>query len=79
MIKNFIFTWYAKPKYGDKIIRTNTIKSKSPKEATDAFMKTFGNLKKNVIVSIQENDAEGNPVGEPITSDQEEKEEDLKN
>ena len=36
------------------------------KAATDLFCRTLGNLNKNEIVSIQQIDKDGNPIGEPI-------------
>lgn len=76
-MKNFEFTWYANERYGEPIQRKNIVGLSKPtglieydaKAATELFTKGFGNLKKNTIVSIQELDAKGNPVGEPIVPD----------
>ena len=72
-MKRFIFTWYENVKYGTPVERKNiiTVKNKgdigmTAKAATDVFTKNFGSLKYNTIVSIQEIDENGNPVGEPI-------------
>ena len=72
-MKRFIFTWYENVKYGTPVERKNTITVKNKgdigmtaKAATDVFTKNFGSLKYNTIVSIQEIDENGNPVGEPI-------------
>lgn len=66
-MKNFIFTWHKNERYGDAIIRKNKIVCDNPQDATAAFMRGFGNLKKNTIISIQEVDNNGNAIGEPIT------------
>lgn len=65
-MKTFRFTWYKNEKYAKPLERKNLIKSDEPQEATSAFMSVFGNLKKNTIVMIEEIDAEGRRVGEPI-------------
>ena len=71
-MKTFIFTWYKNEKYGNPIERHNLIQvtagpdiGTSAKKATDVFCQTFGSLKYNTIVSIQEM-ANGKPVGELI-------------
>lgn len=71
-MKTFMFTWYKNERYGSPIERHNLIQvtagpdiGVSAKRATDVFCKTFGSLKYNTIVSIQEM-ADGKPVGEPI-------------
>lgn len=65
--KNFVFNWQ---KNGiNPIVRNNTIQAVDAKTATDVFMKTFGNLKKNTIHYIQEVDMEGQPIGDRIVSD----------
>ena len=71
--RNFAFTWYENPKYGEPITRKNaiTVPNASPdtglaaKAAVNVFTKAFGSVKKNTIVSIQEYN-DGGPVGEPI-------------
>ena len=76
--RKFAFTWYENPKYGNPITRTNAVEvpNASPdtgmvaKTAVALFTKSFGNLKKNTIVSIQEFNDKG-PVGEPITPNDE--------
>lgn len=73
MVRNFSFKWYKNEKYGKKVLRTNSITvsnassevGEAAKAATDLFCKTFGNLKRNTIMSIQEYNEDG-PVGEPI-------------
>lgn len=73
-MRKFIFTWYKNVKYGKPVERKNTISvinkgdiGMTAKAATNVFTKNFGSLKYNTIVSIQEIDENGNPVGEPIT------------
>ena len=71
--RKFAFTWYENPKYGEPIMRSNAIEvvNASPdigaaaKVAVTMFSRTFGSLKKNTIVSIQEYNDNG-PIGEPI-------------
>lgn len=74
-MRSFEFTWYE-IQDRNKIERHNIIKGSikddaevgaAAKLATDLFCKTFGNLKKNTIISIQEIDKDGRPVGEVIT------------
>ena len=48
------------------LIRKNTIHAKNAQDATAAFIRTFGNLKKVTINFIQEVDNKGNNIGEPI-------------
>lgn len=75
--RTFIFTW--KDNSYNAFERHNTISiSKSTgeigydaKAATDLFCKTFGNLKKVSIISIQEIDKNGKAIGEPITPQEE--------
>ena len=71
-MQRFNFTWYAKQ---DKIerhtkVQTNVADSAElsigAKAATDLLSRTLGNLNKNEIVSIQQIDKDGNPIGEPI-------------
>lgn len=72
--RKFAIAWYENPKYGNPIMRSNTVEvvNASPdigaaaKAAVTMFSKSFGSLKKNTIVSIQEFDKDGRPVGEPI-------------
>ena len=73
-MRNFEFTWYEKNdrlkmerynKVQAAVVDTAEIGT-AAKLATDIFCRTFGNLKKNEIVSIQEIDKNGNPIGEPI-------------
>lgn len=74
-MRNFEFTWYdknsrVKVERHNKIsvaVKDTTEIGIAAKQATDLFCRNFGNLKKNEIVSIQEIDKNGNPVGEPIT------------
>lgn len=65
-MKNFIFNWHKNDR--NAFERNNLIKSSDAQSATEAFMKVFGNLKKNTINFIQEVDAEGSPIGEKIVS-----------
>ena len=76
MIRNYVFTWYENKdtKYRDPLIRTNTINLTKPrgkteidtKAALQIFMKNFGNLKRNTLISIKECDENGQ-IGEDIT------------
>lgn len=74
MRKDFLFVWYKKEKYGNNIERHNLISIETKvddigvnaKTAMNLFCNQFGNLKNNEIVCIQELDANGNAVGEPI-------------
>ena len=73
--KRFLFTWKTK---GYDVERHNLITvSCKPTEvansiavaadrATSIFKQSFGNLKKNDIISIQEIGDDNTPVGEPI-------------
>lgn len=70
----FIFNWHENTRYGNPIERKNSVSitktndiGHDAKQATEVFCKTFGNLKKNTINSIQETDEKGEPIGEPIT------------
>ena len=73
MVRNFSFKWYKNEKYREPIERANSITvSDAPadtalaaRSATELFVKSFGSLRYNTIVSIQEYNDEG-PVGEPI-------------
>ena len=73
-MRKFVFTWYKNEKFGTPLERKNTVTvvnkgdiGLTAKAATEVFTKNFGSLKYNTILSIQEIDAKGNPVGEPIT------------
>ena len=72
-MRKFIFTWYENVKFGTPMERKNTVAvmnkgeiGLTAKAATEVFTKNFGSLKYNTIISIQEIDENGNPVGEPI-------------
>lgn len=65
-MKNFIFNWHRNEKYSKPINRNVKIQSADAKSATEVFMKTFGNLKKNTINYIQEIDENHQPIGEKI-------------
>lgn len=78
MKRTFVFNWYENTRYGSPMERKNTVLvSKTgdlgydAKQATEVFCKTFGNLKKNTIVSIQETNEKGEAVGEPIVPTEE--------
>ena len=78
MKRTFIFSWYENTRYGPPIERKNTVlvpKTEDfgydAKQATEIFCKTFGNLKKNTIISIQETNEKGEAVGEPIVPTEE--------
>lgn len=73
MKRTFNFKWYENTRYGAPIERTNSVMvagtgdiGRDAKTATDVFCKSFGNLKKNTIISIQELNKKGEPIGEPI-------------
>lgn len=68
-MKNFIFNWHRNEKYSEPIDRNTKIQSADAKNATEIFMKTFGNLKKNTINYIQEIDENHQPIGEKIIPD----------
>ena len=78
MNKHFSFKWYKNERYREPMERTNSVTvSNAPldtgaaaKAAVEIFIKNFGSLKQNTIVSIQEYN-EGGPVGEPIVPDEE--------
>ena len=67
----FIFTWKNKR---TGVTRHNLVKVMTDvedmgyvaKSATNIFCSTFGSLKYNDIIEIQEVDKENNPIGEPI-------------
>ena len=79
MKRTFTFKWYENARYDSPIERTNSILlpaatgdvSRDAKAATEIFCKSFGNLKKNTIISIQERDEKGGLVGEPIIPSEE--------
>lgn len=74
--RHFNITWYENEKYGTPVTRRNavTVVNASPevglaaKAAVALFTKTFGSLKKNTIISLQEFNNDG-PIGELITPD----------
>lgn len=65
-MKYFIFEWFENKKFGEPTVRKNAVHAKNVQEATAAFIRTFGNLKKVTINFIQEVDNKGNNIGEPI-------------
>jgi hypothetical protein len=73
MLKNFSFKWYKNEKYREPMERVNSVTvsnapadtAQAAKAATEIFIRHFGNLKQNTIISIQEYDENG-PIGEPI-------------
>ena len=65
-MKNFIFEWFENRGFGNPVVRKNTVLAKNAQDATAAFIRTFGNLKKITINFIQEVDNKGNNIGEPI-------------
>ena len=73
MIRYYIFRWYKNGEWGKPTERTNKIviqnpsgdTSKDAKKAVDLFVRGFGNLKKNTIISIKEFGEEGQ-IGEDI-------------
>lgn len=73
MKRTFAFKWYENTRYGSPLERTNSVivagtgdTGHDAKSATEIFCKSFGSLKKNTIISIQELNSKGEPVGEPI-------------
>ena len=74
MKRFFKFTWYENKIKIDPPLRRNIVVvsnasediGEAAKAATGLFTKGFGNLKKNTIVSIQELDKDGFPLGEII-------------
>lgn len=78
MKKYFAVTWVPRNQFV-KISRTNVIIVNSTTDdiainahnALRVFQQSFGNLHKNDIIQIQEQDADGNPIGEPIVPDDE--------
>ena len=70
-MKTFEILWFKNEKYGNPIERKTIIQSGDAQSALQVFMNANGNLKKNTVISIQELDKEGNPVGEPIIPEEE--------
>jgi len=77
MKRYYIFKWYENTtNWGGKgfIERTNRINLTAPvgkvevdaKRAVDLFVRGFGNLKKNTIISIKEFDENDQQIGEDI-------------
>jgi hypothetical protein len=71
-MRTFVFTWFRNDSHGQVLERHSTIKvsnkldfAAAAKAATDLFCVSFGSLKQNTIVSIQEM-KDGVAVGEPI-------------
>ena len=77
MNRHFSFRWHKNEKYREKVIRVNSVTvSDAPldtgaaaKAAVNIFTNSFGSLKQNTIISIQEYNDNG-PVGEPIIPDE---------
>lgn len=77
--RKFIFTWYKNEKYNKSFERKSEIVvidapldiGAAAKSAVNIFTKSFGNLKKNTIVSIQEYNNYNEPIGEPIVPEME--------
>ena len=75
MTRYYIFKWYEKTTHWEKenIIRYNRINIPNPtgkveidaKKAVEYFIRGFGNLKQNTILSIKEFDENGQ-IGEDI-------------
>ena len=72
MKRIFNFIWYKNERYRIMereslitVISTGDI-GYDAKQAVEVFCKTFGNLKKNTIISIQEVNEKNEPIGEPI-------------
>lgn len=71
-MQTFVITWYKNERYGKPIERRTSIQvtssadiGHSAKRVVDIFCSTFGNLKRNTIISVQEM-KNGEPYGEPI-------------
>lgn len=62
----FEILWFKNEKYGNPIERKTTVQSDGAQAALQVFMKHNGNLKTNTVISIQEVDYLGSPIGEPI-------------
>ena len=65
-MRHFIFEWFENKKFREPAVRKNTVHARNAQDATAAFIRTFGNLKKVTINFIQEVDNKGNNIGEPI-------------
>ena len=73
-MKNFLIHYKETKKYDNGITRHVVVTVSKPrndigkdaKAATDVFINVVGNLKRHSIVSIQELNDKGMPVGEPI-------------
>lgn len=65
-MKRFIIKWYKNEKYSTPIERSTEVQSMSAQEALQALMKNNGTLKEITIIEIQEINAKGEPIGEPI-------------
>ena len=73
MNRHFSFKWYKNEKYRKPMERVNSVTvTEAPadtglaaKAATSLFTKSFGSLKTNTIISIQEYNEDG-PIGDPI-------------
>ena len=73
-MKNFLIHYKEIKKYGPDITRHVVVTVSQPKNdigkdakaATDVFINVVGSLKRNDIISIQQLDDKGMPVGEPI-------------
>lgn len=65
-MKRFIIKWYKNEKYSTPIERSTEVQSTSAQEALQALMKNNGTLKEITIIEIQEINAKGEPIGEPI-------------
>lgn len=76
MNRQFSIKWHKNEKYREPMERTNSVTvtnasadiGMAAKAAVELFTKSFGSLKYNTIVSMQEYNDEG-PVGEPIVPD----------
>lgn len=73
-MRDFIITFKENKKYNEitRTTKISVIKStkdigEDAKSALNIFIKSFGNLKKNDVFSIQEVDENGVSVGDPIT------------
>ena len=71
-METYIFTYYKKSeaRYSDmsQITRTCQINAISAPAAVDVFERSVGNLRtKYILIDIQQIDAKGNKIGEPIT------------
>jgi len=79
MKRYYIFKWHENTTHWGKgfIERNNRINITKPtgqveidaKRAVDLFIRGFGNLKQNTIISIKEFDENDNQIGEDIVPD----------